>query len=249
MRRRLTSSAGVEEPEDPLRGGHRRLQHVELLGEVGDRPPEALRVLDEGHERAQGRARRASTCGAAVDQDERDGERGQELDRGVEDRVVEDRAHVGVGVLAVDRGEGGAVALLAPEQLHHRHAGEVLLQEGVDARHPLAGLAEATAARPCGTSSVTRKKSGITEKVTRASRQSRASITPMIPNEGEEVAEDRDHPRGEQLVHRVHVGGDPGHEPPHRVACRSRPTCSRCRCAKISRRMSCMIRCPVICMM
>ena len=29
---------------------------------------------------------------------------------------------------------------------------------------------------------VTRKKRGITEKVTRARRQSRASITPMIPN-------------------------------------------------------------------
>ena len=38
------------------------------------------------------------------------------------------------------------------------------------------------------------------------------------PDQGEEVAEDGHDARGEQLVHRVHVGGDPRHEPAHRVA-------------------------------
>ena len=118
---------------------------------------------------------------AAVDEDERDGQGGQELDGRVEDRVVEDRGHVGVGVLAVDGGEGLAVARLAAEELHHGHAREVLLQEGVDARHPLAAPRGRSARAPAPEPVVTTKKSGSTEKVTRASRQFRASITPMIP--------------------------------------------------------------------
>ena len=41
----------VEQPEDALRRRHRRLQQVELLGQVADRPEEALRVLDERDQR------------------------------------------------------------------------------------------------------------------------------------------------------------------------------------------------------
>src|SRR5205814_1655154 len=78
--------------------------------EVGDRPPEALRVLDERHQHPEGE-RALQDLPAPVEQDEGGGERGQELDRRVEDRVVEDRGHVRVGVLAVDPGEGLRVAL------------------------------------------------------------------------------------------------------------------------------------------
>src|SRR3990172_11249866 len=74
---------GVEELEDPLRGGHCRLEHVELLREVGDWPPEPLRVLEKRDEDAEGETPEEHLP-PAVDQDERGGERGPELDRGVE---------------------------------------------------------------------------------------------------------------------------------------------------------------------
>ena len=101
-----------------------------------------------------------STPRPAVEQDERGGHRGQQLDGGVEDRVVEDLVHVRVGVLAVDLRERGHVALLAAEELHHRHPGDVLLQEGVDARDPLAHLAEGGRATRGGTSWSPRRRAG-----------------------------------------------------------------------------------------
>ena len=52
-RRRLDRHRLVEQLEDPLGRGHRRLQDVELLRHVADRPEEALRVLQEGDERAE----------------------------------------------------------------------------------------------------------------------------------------------------------------------------------------------------
>ena len=45
---------GVEELEDALAGGHGGLQDVVLLAEVLDGPEEALRVLDEADEDAEG---------------------------------------------------------------------------------------------------------------------------------------------------------------------------------------------------
>ena len=159
----------------------------------------------------------ARTPPSPVDQDERGGDGGQQLDRRVEDRVVEDRLHVGVVVPAVDGGEGLAVPRLAAEQLHHRHAREVLLEEGVDARHPPARLAEGpprALAEPVG--------EGEEERDHGEGDEGEAPVEGHHhrhdPEQGEEVAEDGDDARGEQLVHRVHVGGDARHEPAHRVA-------------------------------
>ncbi len=64
---------------------------------------------------------------------------------------------------------------------------------------------------------VTTKKSGITEKVTRARRQFIHTMTPMIPNSVNRSPNTVTTPGGEQLVHRVHVGGDAGHQAAHRV--------------------------------
>ena len=92
------------------------------------------------------------------------------------------------------------------------------------------------------------KKSGITAKVTRARRQSRATITAMIPTRVKRSPKTVTTPEvnssftaSTSVVTRVMS---------RPTGLRSKwPTCSRCRCAKISRRMSCMIRCPAICMM
>ena len=61
-----------------------------------------------------------------------------DFDRRIEHRVVEDRLDVGVAVAAIDRVEPVEVQRFAPEQLHGRHAGDVLLQERVDPRDPSA---------------------------------------------------------------------------------------------------------------
>ena len=86
--------------------------------------------------------------------------------------------------------------------------------------------------------------SGMTANATSASRQSMASIIAMIASEREHVAEDGHHAGGEQLVQRLDVGGDPGHQPADRVAGRSSGMLSRCRCSKICIRRSYITRWP-----
>ena len=88
-------------PNRRSRRGHGRLQEVELLGHVRDGPEEALGVLDERDERADGQ-RAAEHPAAAEPQDQRGRQRADQLDRRIEHRVVVDRPQVGVAVLAVD---------------------------------------------------------------------------------------------------------------------------------------------------
>ncbi len=47
MRRAHNLRLRVEQLEDALAGGHGRLQDVVLVAQILNRPPEALRVLDE----------------------------------------------------------------------------------------------------------------------------------------------------------------------------------------------------------
>ena len=119
-------------------------------------------------------------------------------------------------MLAVDGGEGLAVALLAPEELHHRHARDVLLQEGVDARHPAPNFAEGgarAAAEPVGHHEEQRDHGEGDQRELPVHGQHHAHD----PEQREQVAEDGDHPGGEQLVDGVHVGGHARHQASHRV--------------------------------
>ena len=70
---------------------------------------------------------------AAEPDDERDGDGAEEFDDGVVERVGEDRVGPGDLVFGVDGCEVVEGALLAVEELHDGHAGDVLLGEGVDA--------------------------------------------------------------------------------------------------------------------
>ena len=120
-------------------------------------------------------------------------------------------------MLPVDGGEGGAVALLPAEQLHDRHPREVLLEEGVDAGDPAAGLAEGLArspAKPVGDE----EEEGDDGEGHEGETPVEGEHHPHDPEEREEVPEDGDDAGGEQVVDGVHVGRDPGHEPSHRVA-------------------------------
>src|SRR5215470_18704338 len=63
--RRNDLRLSVEQLEDALAGSHGRLQDVVLLAKVLDRPEEALRILHEGGNNADGHCSRAKMvrCG------------------------------------------------------------------------------------------------------------------------------------------------------------------------------------------
>ena len=60
--------------------------------------------------------------------------------------------------------------------------------------------------------------SGMTASATRARRQSITNRTMVMPSQHEDVAEDRDDTRGEQVVQHVDVGRDPRHQAADRIA-------------------------------
>jgi hypothetical protein len=116
----------------------------------------------------------------------------------------------------VDGVEGGEIALLPAEQLDGRHAGNPFLEKRVDPRNP----------EPHGAVRVAH----VDPEPLRHERNEREDgkghdrQAPVHPDENrhdadqrEQVAEDRHHTRGEQLVERVDVGGHAGHQPPDRI--------------------------------
>ena len=138
--RRRQLDGRVEQREDPLGRRHRRLQDVELLGQVADRLEEAPRVLQKRDEHAD--ADDAVERPAAADPDDEGArQRGDDFNRRVEHRVVEDRRDVDVAVAAVDRVELLERARLLGKELHRRDAGDVLLQKRVEPRDQAAHLA------------------------------------------------------------------------------------------------------------
>ena len=118
---------------------------------------------------------------------------------------------------AVDQREGLPALLFAAEQLYHRHAGEALLQEGVDLRHPAPGVAEG-GPRPPPEPVGEHEEEGDHGEGDQSQAPTEAQHHDHDPDQGEEVADHRHHPRGEEVVDGVDVSGDPGDQPPHRVA-------------------------------
>lgn len=216
LRRRGDRHRRVEEREDPLGARHGTLQDIELLGKVGERLIEALRILQEGNQRPD-RDRLGDHPTAAVPDNEAGAEGGDQLDPGVVDGVVEDSAQVGLTMGVVGTRKVRVGSRLAYEQLEHRHAGDVLLQEGVDRRDPCAHLAEAVASpalEPQGQ-----------EQKQRQDREGDHRQSPVEPEEhahdaeeDRDVAADRHQPGGEELVERVDVTGDSRHQAAQRVA-------------------------------
>ena len=210
----------VEQREDALGRRHRRLQDVELLGQVADGSEEALRVEHERHQRAELEAALQRPRPAEPD-DGGDGEGPEDLDGGIEHRVEEDRCEVGVAAPPVDRVEPLVLARLAPEELHRRHPRDVLLQERVDARDPAPHLAV--------------RLPGVVPEPLRHRRdegqhgEGDDGEAPVHDEEHdgdagqhEDVPEHRHHPRREQLVEGVDVGGHAGHQAADRVAVEER---------------------------
>ncbi len=171
--------------------------------------------LQKGRERAE-RQGAVQHAAAAVPDDQGRGKCRHRLDRRVEDGVVEDRFDVGVAVPPIDLVEATEVERLASEELHRRHAGDVLLQEGVDSRDP-------PAHDPVGVAHVPAEPLGDQDEH-RQDDERRERQPPVHlehdhhdPDEREDVFEDGDHARGEQVVDDVDVGGHARHQPSHGV--------------------------------
>ena len=110
------------------------------------------------------------------------------------------------------------VARLAAEQLHRGHAGDVLLQEGVDPRDP--GRAR------CGTTRARCARNHCVTSDDQRQHRERDQRQPPVhrdqhdhdADQREDVAEDRDDAGGEQLVQHVDVGRHARHQPADRIA-------------------------------
>ena len=117
----------------------------------------------------------------------------------------------------VDLVEAGGVSPFAAEQLHRRHAGDVLLQERVDARDPrphgAIGLAHVRA-EPLGDHGDQRQH----EEAGQRQAPVHAEHHDHDPGQREDVAEDGDDAGREQLVEHVDVAGHARHQPADGVA-------------------------------
>ena len=145
-----TSGLGVQQAEDALGAGDGALQVGPQRRDLLDRLVEALDVAQEGDDQAE--RDRGAEQGLAAQQDDaadhgRDGDRqvAQRLQRRRQRGGEGDGADVGVAVGRVRLAEGLDVGVLAAEGLHLAHAGDALLQVGVDLADLLAGAAEGLA--------------------------------------------------------------------------------------------------------
>ena len=154
---------------------------------------------------------------AAAPDDERDGDGAEELDDGVVEGVGEDGVGPGELVFVVDGGEVVEGALLAVEELHDAHAGDVLLREGVDlgGGGALAAVAVADV--------VAEELGGVEDGGDDGEREQ--GERPAHPEhdgddegEREDVFEDGEDAGGEHFVEGVDVGGDAGDEAADGVA-------------------------------
>ncbi len=117
----------------------------------------------------------------------------------------------------VDLVEAIETARLTAEELHRRHAGDVLLQEGVDARDPEADGAIRLAHVPAEP-----LRHDDDERQNRERQQRQAPVHPQQHDhdaeEREDVAEDRDDAGREHVVEHVDVRRDARHQAADRVA-------------------------------
>src|SRR5438552_3352823 len=200
----------VEEPEDPLRRRHRRLHDVVLLREVADGLEEPV---DELPEREKGPDRHLPLQDPEAAGDEECGARGgaRETDGREEHGHRPDLAPVRVQQIGIQIVELLERRALASEQLHDRHAREVLVQIGVDPREPDADRAERVAHDPPevhGQPDQEWQRGEGDERETEIEHQE----DDRDRSDDDDVAEDRDDTLRDHVDQRVDVVGDPRHE-------------------------------------
>ncbi len=161
--------------------------------QVANRSEEAGGVLQESNERAEGESV-AQDLAAAVPEDQRGGERPDELDDRREGGFVDDRLELRLPVVPVDPLELPLVLLLPPEQLHQEHPRDRLLQEGVQTGNALPDVAVGLSDPPAQ-----QRRQQEENRGDREGGQGQAKIQPAEDHhnrhELQAVAQERNHPR------------------------------------------------------
>ncbi len=152
----------------------------------------------------------------AVPEQQRDGRRGEHFDDGKEEGVEGDRAQLRVAMRAVDRIEGRPDRRLAMEELHHAHAGEILLQVAVHPGDGTANVAERLTHRAPENRDDQPHRRKDRERHQRQAPVDREHHRADREQRGE-VADHGHHTRREELVERLNVGGDARHQTAHRL--------------------------------
>src|SRR5207253_4044231 len=216
MRRVNDLRRRVQQLEDALRRGHGRLQDVVLFAEVLNGAEEALGVLHEGHQHAQSDG--VAQHRAATKPDDRgNGAGGKNFHHRVVDGVRHDGVFERVHVGGVDFFELFVSALLAIEKLQDHDAADMLLQICVDA-----GYSHANAAVTIAYGAAEEGRSYEDQRQGSEGDERQPPLHPQHDDDDagqyENVFDDRDHAGGEQLVERVHVGGDASDQAAYRIA-------------------------------
>ena len=201
-------------------GRHRRLHDGVFGREVADRHEEALHVLDERHQRAEGE-RAAEDLAAAVPDDHRERERADRLDDREQRRLVDVRGVVGDAELVVQPVEAALTGALAGKQLDDRHARQRFLEIGVEARQAVADVAVVAPRRDA--------KDVDHHRQHRRQRQ-RDQRQPPVDGEHDgddaeqrgDIHQDGQRTGGEHLVDDVDVGGHARHQAADRIAVEER---------------------------
>src|SRR5882762_2394700 len=184
----------VEELENALGGGHRGLKNVEFFAEILNGTEKALGEHSEGGEDAESDAAGKNAVSARpIDQS--DGGEAEKLDGGVEEGVSENGVAPGEHIVAIALAKFVHGFLFAVKELHDAHAGNVFLEEGVDA-----GDGGSNAAI------------GIANELAENHGDDEDAGEDGKDHEEEEVVDHGDDAGGEEIVESVDVGGDAGNQ-------------------------------------
>ena len=200
----------VEKLENALRCSHGGLQDVEFLAEVLNGPEEALGIHCEFDKHADGEGAMKYAI-TSVPENQSNGGKAQEFHRGVKERVGQDGVAPGKHVVVIAIGKFVLGFCLAIEKLHHAHARDVFLEEGVDAGN---GSADAAIGVADVFAENQRDQQDAGQDGESIHSQMGVDFEQQASHDREEkkVVDHGDDTGGKEVVERVDVGGDTGYQ-------------------------------------
>src|SRR5579871_183436 len=213
--RRSDFNRSIQQFKNALAGCHGALKNVVLVAQVLDRAEETLRVLHERSEHADGDSAAEDAESAKINH-HGNGHAGKDFHHRIVERVSHDGVFIRVHVLGVDAVKAAVGAPFTIEKLQHHHAGDVLLQIGVDAGDG-------------GANAAVRVAHGLAENHRRPEDERQHGKgyerePPVHPQhddhdsgEHEDIFKDRHHAGGKHFIQRVHICSDARYKAANRI--------------------------------
>src|SRR5437762_3618813 len=200
----------IQQFENALGCRHGGLEDVEFLAEILNRPEKALREQGERGEDAKSKPAGENAVSAGTINQRNRGET-EKLERGIEESVSENGIAPGQHVVAIALLEFVHGFALAIEELHDAHAGNVFLEESIDAGDGGADAAIRVANELAENHGDDEDAGQDGESV-----QGEAAVNLEEEHghdhEEEEVVDHGNDAGGEKIVKGVDVGGHPGNQ-------------------------------------